>query len=195
MRHEDMTRAHENGTGNVTPKTGRPAAPREVYAGSRASLAWIFDVDERTVARWRAAGAPDAGEHGYSVRAWVAWWTANVLTPRIAPDADEGADLATAAAQADARKKIADASIAEEKLAALRGKLLDREQVELDRRARMAQFVAILTRACLELPPILAGKAAGECKRLMTAWMNREREEWLGKDAEKTRTKPSSTAE
>jgi len=171
-----MQTTSDDGTGNVIKRSGRPTAPREVYCQSIAQLAWMFGVNDRTLARWVAAGAPTKGGNGYDTRAWIAWWHDYVSRPAGAAVAAESGEIDVGLFEA--RKKKADAEYAEAKVAKINGLTIDRAEADAEKLRLAQRLVGILARQPAELCSRLAGRSAGEVKRIMTEWCDRERREW-----------------
>lgn len=142
----------------------RRSGVSEVYVDGQHDLARLFGVAPITVDDWKAAGAPDADpRRGWPVGAWVRW--------RIARLQDRPSGNPTA------RLKMAQAKLAERKLAEADRELLPVLEVEAERVSRMRWFVGAMTRAAGELAGRLAGQAPSEVRRIVGDYFQAVRQE------------------
>ncbi len=132
---------------------------------NRARIAWLLDVDERTITNWvkqrddfpsRVAGKART----FPVRACIAWYRDYKSSAAAPTDIDE----------AKARREAAEAQIAELKLAKQRGELLDANEVRRTwERILMSVRTRILGMRSRHAPAVVGLGTLGEAVRALDA--------------------------
>jgi len=169
-RHERLRAKAEAGEHLTEPELRElerleGAVPEGCFATQK-ELAAAVGIHPKTVRNWADAGMPRRPDGLYSVRDVVAWRDArkNATRRRAAP---------TAAEKAETRRKIAAAELAELELAARRGELISRQEVEAGRVERLRLFRSALAAMVRSVSPLLEHRDTLSIRNLLSIEIER----------------------
>jgi len=138
-----------------------------LYARTRAELAWLFNVSQRTLRKWTEDGAPAKAKRGYDLQKWIAW-----RAKGHSDDANRQRWL-----KAQRRFKEARADLEEIKLDRERGRLIEAEEAAARRLEILRWVVGVFERAGSELASKLAGRKPAEIRRIVNDYFDQVRAE------------------
>lgn len=123
-------------------------------------IAELFEVTPRSIQHWHKAGCPRVSRGKWDARAVLEWWLQNVFDNR-----EDVQDETLRQAKSQYWKWKAK----REKVLALKdeGKVLSREDSDMEFAARAAAFRAMIEGLCNRLPPILVGRKIEEISAIL----------------------------
>ncbi|HUW32963.1 MAG TPA: hypothetical protein VM223_15250 [Planctomycetota bacterium] len=143
------------------PKAGKPTAPTPSSPGicrSQKELGQVFGVTARTVQYWTVEGCPRNADGSYSILAVQQWKAAREHTAQADAEEDEDDELGGHSKEFwEARYRRIKSELARLELDKATGKLLEAEEVEKGRVAR----ITIVRRKLLPIPRQIAPALVG----------------------------------